>query len=102
MHDRRQSASMMKEIRWRWRCSVYDSLYERMLSPPPPSSSCYIIHYTPLSSSLQVADRPSKNTVSVGGAVLVVSSELEESQRLRGTTMQLSPTPPLTPTSCYC
>ena len=40
---------------------------------------------------LQVADRPSKNTVSVGGAVLVVSSELEESQRLRGKYVQHLP-----------
>lgn len=62
------------------------------LAPPPhsllPSISC-----TKLLCHLQVADRPSKNTVSVGGAVLVVSSELEESQRLRGTTNQLSSPP---------
>ena len=44
-----------------------------------------------------MADRPSKNTVSVGGAVLVVSSELEESQRLRGTVMQLPFSPLLFP-----
>jgi hypothetical protein len=34
--------------------------------------------------TVQVADRPSKNAISVGGAILVVPSAIEESQRLRG------------------
>lgn len=39
-------------------------------------------------SIVQVADRPSKNAISVGGAILVVPSAIEESQRLRGETCQ--------------
>lgn len=66
------------------------------IPPPLPLYSSLQLALTLLCPSffaclLQVADRPSKNTVSVGGAVLVVSSELEESQRLRGTYVQHLP-----------